>query len=357
MDNFRMPLIGEKAPEFKANTTYGQVNFPGDYKGKWVIFFSHPGDFTPVCTTEMMTFAAVNDQFAAKNAALLGLSVDSNPSHMAWVKAMEGYSWNGINHPKVGFPIIADDFGNVARLYGMLMPSASATKTVRNVYMIDPEATVRAVISYPLTTGRNIQEIFRLLLALQAYDGNGYSTPANWQPGDDQLYAVPQTMDVSSQRMGEQMAGGYNCIDWYMCFTKAGNKPAAIPDPVYNPPVPHPLMSTPVMPAPAFNPPVPQPLMATPVTPMQAAERAANNTNIPGVVTGPMIYEAQQPGRPFAPDGEMPGQMGEAAPKNMLSIMDENRNLLGMNRSTNNKSGNFLNDYLITRDNRPKKNM
>ena len=221
MDNFRMPLIGEKAPEFKANSTIGSINFPSDYKGKWVIFFSHPGDFTPVCTTELMTFASMRDQFNAKNAELLGLSVDSNPSHIAWVKAMNSYNWKGMS-PNINFPIIADDFGNVARTYGMLMPSSSATKTVRNVYLIDPEGTVRAIIAYPLTTGRSMKEIFRLLQALQAYDKTGNPTPAEWQSGEDQLYPAPVTLSSAQKKSN-------SCLDWYLCFANEENSNAVSP--------------------------------------------------------------------------------------------------------------------------------
>ena len=404
MDNFRMPLIGEKAPDFKANSTYGPVNFPADYKGKWVVFFSHPGDFTPVCTTEMMTFASMKDQFTAKNAALLGLSVDSNPSHIAWVKAMGSYSWNGINNPQVSFPIIADDFGNIARMYGMLMPSASATKTVRNVYMIDPAGMVRAMLVYPLTTGRNMKEIYRLLLALQVYDQNGYATPADWQPGEDQLYAAPQTMPMAAQRLDGQAAGGYNCLDWYLCFTKAGGNQSNMPMPM---PKPMPLLM-PAMPATSVHnarilsgiPVVAK--LAKPAMPALAAEQAAlnananmntnvnNNTimnadmNMPLPLPGDPIYDVPQPGRPFAPEFVMMGDAGmqgmnnpvsaqpknnpvSAQPKNnpvpmrparnAASIIDENRNMLGKNKAQGNMSSSYFGDYLLACDNQPKKNM
>lgn len=222
MENFRMPLIGEKAPEFKSIATTGPISFPGDYKGKWIVFFSHPGDFTPVCTTEIMTFAAAENQFSARNAALVGLSVDSNASHIAWVRNMENYRWKGLGGQKVNFPIVADEFGNVARMYGMLMPSASQTKTVRNVYMIDPEGTVRAILIYPLTTGRSIPEIYRLLAALQAFDQTELPTPANWQPGESQLFPAPQTVENAQKRLADQKTGGYSCLDWYLCQTSPG---------------------------------------------------------------------------------------------------------------------------------------
>jgi peroxiredoxin (alkyl hydroperoxide reductase subunit C) len=222
MESYKGLMIGEKAPHFEAGTTFGTIRFPEDYRGKWVVFFSHPGDFTPVCTTEIMTFASMQEAFAAQNAALLGLSIDSNPSHIAWTRAMEHYEWDGIRGPKIGFPIVADDFGTVARLYGMLMPSASATRTVRSVFIIDPEGTVRAILVYPLTTGRNTQEILRLLLALQAYDATQHPTPCNWKPGDPQLLPAPGTAADAAKRLAAQ-GDAFSCLDWYICFTGGEN--------------------------------------------------------------------------------------------------------------------------------------
>lgn len=166
-----------------------------------------------------MTFASMADEFAANNCALLGLSVDSNPSHIEWCRAMERYQWKNIKNPKITFPIVADDLGKVATLYGMLMPTASATRTVRTVFVIDPDGIIRAMLAYPLTTGRNIREIMRLLLALQAYDKTGYSTPANWEPGQPQLLPVPNTKAEAAKRMENQ--DGESCLDWYICFTKS----------------------------------------------------------------------------------------------------------------------------------------
>ncbi|HEX3026441.1 MAG TPA: peroxiredoxin [Clostridia bacterium] len=221
MDEYRSLMIGSKAPHFQANTTYGPVSFPEDYKGKWVVFFSHPGDFTPVCTTEMMTFASMKSQFDQHNCMLMGLSIDSNPSHIEWSRAIEGYQWKDLKNVKMAFPIVADDLGTIAKMYGMLMPMESATRTVRDVFFIDPEGVIRAILSYPLTTGRNMKEIMRLLLALQAYDSTGNPTPADWEPGEDQILPVPQTMPTAGQRLDESKSGGIYCIDWYLCFTRA----------------------------------------------------------------------------------------------------------------------------------------
>ena len=232
MDNYKALMIGEKAPAFQANSTYGVISFPEDYKGRWVVLFSHPGDFTPVCTTEIMTFADLAGEFTAVNCALLGLSVDSNPSHIEWVRSIENYQWKNMKNVKVNFPIVADDFGMVSRLYGMLMPASSTTKTVRTVFVIDPLGTVRAILAYPLTTGRNINEILRLVLALQAFDATGNPTPANWMPGEDQVLPPPQTVTEAQKRPESTRAMGGYCLDWYLCFEKSAQQktqPAPVP--------------------------------------------------------------------------------------------------------------------------------
>ena len=181
--------IGMKAPNFEATTTFGPVKL-SDYKGKWLILFSHPGDFTPVCTTEFIAFAKAQPEFAEKNTQLLGLSIDSNPSHLAWTYAI--YMTTGVQIP---FPVIADRDGSIARLYGMIAPHASTQETVRNVFFIDPNQTIRAILVYPLTNGRSIPEILRLLTALQETDRSHVVTPANWQPGQPALVPPPKSYD------------------------------------------------------------------------------------------------------------------------------------------------------------------
>ena len=164
---FRMPLINDDAPAFKAVTTQGEISFPEDYKGKWVILFSHPADFTPVCTTEFMTFASMIDEFKALNTELIGLSVDSLYAHIAWLRKIQELEWNGISKPEVTFPLIEDIKMDVARKYGMIQPGASTTQAVRSVFFIDPKGKIRAIIYYPLSLGRNFDEIKRVILALQ----------------------------------------------------------------------------------------------------------------------------------------------------------------------------------------------
>ena len=168
---YSMPLIGEKAPEFKAVTTQGDINFPGDYKGSWVILFSHPADFTPVCTSEFMTFASMEKQFNEANCKLVGLSVDGLYSHIAWLRTIkEKIEYKGMKNVEVNFPLIEDITMEVAKKYGMLQPGESSTKAVRAVFFIDPKGIIRTIIYYPLSMGRNFDELYRVLIGLQTAD-------------------------------------------------------------------------------------------------------------------------------------------------------------------------------------------
>lgn len=209
MDNHL--TLGMQAPDFTATTTFGPLRM-SDYKGKWVVFFSHPGDFTPVCTTEFIAFSKAQPQFQALNAQLLGLSIDSNPSHLAWVYAI--HLTTGIEVP---FPVVADRTGEVARLYGMIAPDASNQETVRNVFLIDPEQKIRAILVYPLTNGRSIPEILRLLTALQTTDKYHVVTPANWQPGQPALVPPPKTYNQLLTRAENPQSEGLMCKDWFLC--------------------------------------------------------------------------------------------------------------------------------------------
>lgn len=204
--------IGMKAPDFSANTTFGPIRF-SDYKGKWVVFFSHPGDFTPVCTTEFVAFAQAFPKFSEMNVQLLGLSIDSNPSHLAWVNAI--FESSGITIP---FPVVADRTGEIARLYGMIAPDVSTQETVRNVFIIDPDQTIRAILIYPLTNGRSIPEIIRLVEALQKTDKDKVVTPANWQPGQPTLVPPPKTYSELIERRNDPEKQGLNCKDWFWCY-------------------------------------------------------------------------------------------------------------------------------------------
>jgi peroxiredoxin (alkyl hydroperoxide reductase subunit C) len=219
-DRPHLPLIGEPAPAFKAPTTDGVINFPDDYRGKWVILFSHPADFTPVCTTEFMAFAQMQEEFRSLNCELIGLSIDSVFSHVAWLRTIkEKIEYKGAKGVEVKFPVIADLTMDVATKFGMVQPGASNTQAVRAVFFIDPEAMIRALVYYPLENGRNMGEVKRLLQALQTSDKHGVATPANWQPGEDVIVPPPKTAEEAEQRVASP--GGDTCLDWFLCTRKS----------------------------------------------------------------------------------------------------------------------------------------
>jgi len=220
-----MPLIGEKAPAFKAETTQGPINFPEDFLGKWVIFFSHPADFTPVCTTEFMTFASMQPEFEKMNCKLLGLSIDSTYSHIAWLRTIkEKIEYKDMKDVEVTFPVISDLTMEVSKAFGMLQPAASTTQAVRAVFIMDPESIVRAILYYPLSNGRNMQEIKRLLTAMQLSDQHNVATPANWQPGDEVIVPPPGSCGIAKDRV-EKKDPDVRCLDWFMCLKKCPSNP------------------------------------------------------------------------------------------------------------------------------------
>ena len=204
-----LPRLGSPAPSFEAVTTHGVLKLE-DYRGSWLILFSHPADFTPVCTTEFIGFAKLYPELKKRNVELLGLSIDSVYSHIAWVRNIEqNFS------VKIPFPVIADLNKDVASAFGMLMPGESKTETSRCVFVIDPDGIVRAMIYYPLSTGRNMDEMLRLVDALQAADKHKIATPANWKPGDKVIVPPPTTQEMAEERVGKK--NGYECTDWYFC--------------------------------------------------------------------------------------------------------------------------------------------
>ena len=202
-----LPRLNEPAPDFDAKTTFGQKKL-SDYKGSWLILFSHPADFTPVCTTEFMAFAKAQDKFKALGCELLGLSIDSNYAHIAWTRAIKEKFGVDIN-----FPIIEDLSMQVAKAYGMIQPGASDTSAVRATFLIDSNGVLRAMVYYPMSNGRSIDEFLRLLTALQTSDKHGVATPENWQPGDKVIVPPPGTAEAAEKRMDE----GYECVDWFFC--------------------------------------------------------------------------------------------------------------------------------------------
>ncbi|MCK4678891.1 MAG: peroxiredoxin [Bacteroidales bacterium] len=217
---FAMPRIGDAAPAFKAVTTQGEINFPADYSGSWVILFSHPADFTPVCTSEFMTFASMEDKFEEANCKLVGLSVDGLYSHIAWLRTIkEKIEYKGMKDIEVTFPLIEDISMEVAKKYGMIQPGEATTKAVRAVFFIDPQGIVRTIIYYPLSLGRNFDELHRVLIALQTADEFGVATPADWRPGDDVIVPPAGSCGTANDRMDskdEEMT----CYDWFFCTKK-----------------------------------------------------------------------------------------------------------------------------------------
>uniref|UniRef100_A0A7V4AP91 Peroxiredoxin n=1 Tax=Thermus tengchongensis TaxID=1214928 RepID=A0A7V4AP91_9DEIN len=209
-----LPRLNEPAPDFVAKTTAGELRL-SDLKGKWVVLFSHPADFTPVCSTEFLAFARRQKEFEELGVQLVGLSIDSIYSHLAWLKDLEEMSGISIN-----FPVIADLDMKVSRLYGMIHPAASETAAVRAVFIIDPNGILRGMLYYPLTTGRNIDEILRFIRALQFTDRTGLNTPADWQPGDPAIVKPPATLD--EVKADEARKAEYTEYKrWYLRLKKA----------------------------------------------------------------------------------------------------------------------------------------
>jgi peroxiredoxin (alkyl hydroperoxide reductase subunit C) len=214
-----MPRIGEPAPGFTAVTTQGDIHFPKDYSGSWVILFSHPADFTPVCTSEFMTFAHMEEEFEKANCKLVGLSVDGLYSHIAWLRTIkEKIEYKGMKNIEVTFPLIEDITMEVANKYGMIQLGEATTKAVRAVFYIDPKGIIRTIIYYPLSLGRNFDELHRVLLALQTADAFDIATPADWRPGDDVIVPPAGSCGTAKDRMEgkEEMT----CFDWFFCTKK-----------------------------------------------------------------------------------------------------------------------------------------
>lgn len=212
-----MPRIGDPAPSFTASTTQGDISFPSDYVGRWVILFSHPADFTPVCTSEFMTFASMQKEFAAYNTELVGLSVDGLYSHIAWLRTIKDkIAFRDMRDVEVTFPLIDDVSMEIAQKYGMIMPGEDSTKAVRAVFVIDPKAVIRAIIYYPLSLGRNFDELLRVVKALQTADHFEVATPADWRPGDAVIVPPAGSCGTANDRMTGGVEG-VECEDWFFC--------------------------------------------------------------------------------------------------------------------------------------------
>ncbi len=209
----KMPLIGESFPEIEVQTTHGKLNLPAEYAGKWFVFFSHPADFTPVCTTEFVGFQRRYDELKKLNCELIGLSIDQVFSHIKWVE------WIRDNlKTEIQFPVIADDTGRVAGLLGLIHPG-KGTNTVRAVFIVDPQGVIRAILYYPQELGRNMGEVVRMVKGLQVTDKEGVAVPANWPENElieDEVIIPPATDEETAKRRGEE----YKCFDWWFCHRK-----------------------------------------------------------------------------------------------------------------------------------------
>lgn len=216
--------IGDQAPVFDAVTTQGKIHFPVDFNGKWIILFSHPSDFTPVCTSEFITFGSMAKEFESLNCQLVGLSVDGLFSHIAWLRTIkEKIEYKGMKNVDVRFPLIADLSAEVAQLYGMLHPGESSTQAVRAVFFIDPQGTIRAIIYYPMALGRNFAELKRVLTGLQTIDKYDVALPADWNPGSEVIAPSPTTYDAAEERMQCSIPGTH-CPDWFFCLKNLSGK-------------------------------------------------------------------------------------------------------------------------------------
>lgn len=216
--------IGRIAPDFTAITTQGTITL-SQYTGKWVMLFSHPGDFTPVCTSEFIAFTQLAPEFEKRNVQLIGISIDSNPAHLAWVYNI--YQFTGLTIP---FPLIADRDAVISNLYGMVNPDRVYEQSVRDVFIIDPVRRIRSILIYPASNGRNMYELLRLIDALQTTDEYDVSTPANWMPGQPVIVPSPYTYEGLIERVDAPESLGIQCLQWYMCFKDYDELTPAMPD-------------------------------------------------------------------------------------------------------------------------------
>ncbi|MDL2223439.1 peroxiredoxin [Bacteroidales bacterium OttesenSCG-928-M11] len=217
---YPMPRLGDTAPTFEASTTQGKIKFPEDFKDKWVILFSHPSDFTPVCTSEFMTFGKMQKEFDDLNCQLIGISIDGLYSHIAWLRTIkEKIEYKDMKNIEVTFPLIDDVSMKVANLYGMVQPNESTTTAVRAVFFIDPKGIIRTIVYYPLALGRNFDELKRILIGLQTVDNFNVALPADWRPGDDVIIPTAGSCGVAKDRM-EDKSGNIHCYDWFFCTKK-----------------------------------------------------------------------------------------------------------------------------------------
>jgi peroxiredoxin (alkyl hydroperoxide reductase subunit C) len=215
--NFRIPLIGEQAPSFTSESTTGTINFPFDFGSNWKVIFSHPMDFTPVCSTELIELANLQNEFEKLGVKILTVSTDPLETHKQWKKVLEQIEYKGYPRQKINFPIVDDSNLVIAKLYGMIHLESDTNRDVRGVFIIDPDNKIRAEFFYPQEVGRNMNELLRTVIALQTTDRNNVLTPANWNTGNDVLVPFPLKADMSSMN---KESGEYYQFSWFLIFKK-----------------------------------------------------------------------------------------------------------------------------------------
>jgi peroxiredoxin (alkyl hydroperoxide reductase subunit C) len=215
----RIPLIGEAAPKFTAESTRGTITFPDNTNNKWTILFSHPADFTAVCSSEILELAALQAEFERLDTRLMVISTDAVSSHIEWVKSLEAINYKDRGPIKINFPLISDKSLEISKKYGMIHPNLSTTKDVRGAFIIGPDEKIEGIFFYPMNVGRNMDEIKRTLIALQTAEKNSVLIPANWKPGDDVMIQSPQTSDGAEALMKQKSKDLYY-LTWYMWFRK-----------------------------------------------------------------------------------------------------------------------------------------
>jgi peroxiredoxin (alkyl hydroperoxide reductase subunit C) len=217
--DYRIPLLGESAPAFKAESTKGMINFPEDYFGNWKIIFSHPADFTPVCTSEILTLASMQEKFKELNAVLLVVSTDGINSHIEWINSIQSIDYNNLGLQKVDFPLISDGNLEICKKYGMVEANSGRNNSIRGVFIIDPDDKVSSINFYSASTGRNLDEIYRTLVALQTSEKYNVLTPANWQQGQEVLIPSPSTIE-EAQKLKSKNDPDLRMITWYFWLKK-----------------------------------------------------------------------------------------------------------------------------------------
>jgi len=217
--NSGIPLLGDDAPSFKAEATTGPINFPNDFGDQWKVIFSHPADFTPVCSSELLELAAIQEDLKKMNVAIIVISTDKLETHNSWIKSIDSVKYKNREPQQIHFPLVADEDHSIARKYGMIHSSTNTTRYVRGVFIIDPLNKVRAMFFYPMNIGRNFDEITRTILALQTSDADKILIPADWHAGDDVL--IPYTKSTSDQwEAAKKEDPDLYMLTWYMWFRK-----------------------------------------------------------------------------------------------------------------------------------------